>query len=258
MKTFNLRIIFFLFFMIMSGLMYANLFSQPPVLGVKGGLSIPNLEGGGTPQSEGYTSRLAPTFGAFISKDLSPHFTILGEISYSGQGGKRDGMQIIFEENLSDLPVPQGTNLYADFENETIINYLEIPILACYSLIKNNAGLDVYLDAGPYLGILLEAKVVTDGTSTIYLDKAGTMPLEIGGFPLPAQDFNNEVDISDKLNTFNAGVTGGVGINYHYGKHKIKLDVRGIYGFIPIQEDEENGSNKTGALYITFGYGFNF
>ena len=257
MKTFNLRIIFFLFFMIMSGLMYANLFSQPPVLGVKGGLSIPNLEGGGTPQSEGYTSRLAPTFGAFLSKDLSPHFTIVGEISYSGQGGKRDGMQIIFEENLSDLPVPQGTNLYADFENETIINYLEIPILACYSLIKNNAGLDVYLDAGPYLGILLEAKVVTDGTSTIYLDKAGTMPLEIGGFPLPAQDFNNEVDISDKLNTFNAGVTGGVGINYHYGKHKIKLDVRGIYGFIPIQEDEENGSNKTGALYITLGYGFN-
>jgi hypothetical protein len=28
-------------------------------------------------------------------------------------------------------------------------------------------------------------------------------------FPLPAQDFDNEVDISDKLNTLNAGVTEG-------------------------------------------------
>ncbi len=257
MKTYNLKFIFLLFFLLMFGLMYSTSFSQPLSIGLKGGLSIPNLEGGGTPQSEGYTSRLAPTFGAFISKEVSTHFTIQGEISFSGQGGKRDGMQIIFEENLSDLPVPQGTDLYADFNNETIIDYLEIPVIACYSFIKTKSGFDVYLDTGPYLGILLDAKVVTDGNSTIYLNKAGTIPLEIGGFPLPAQDFDNEVDISDKLNTFNAGISGGLGMNYNYGKHRIKFDVRGIYGFIPIQEDEENGSNKTGALYITLGYGFN-
>ena len=257
MKTFNLRFTFLLFILLIFGSVHSNLFSQPLLLGIRGGISIPNLEGGGTPQSEGYSSRLAPTFGAFISKEFSPHFALQGEISYSGQGGKRDGMQIIFEESLTGLPVPQGTNLYADFENETIINYLEIPVLACYSFIRNKSGFDVYIDAGPYLGILLNAKVVTNGTSTIYLDKAGTMPLEIGGFPLPAQDFDNEADIADKLNTINAGVTGGVGMNYNFGKHQLILDVRGIYGFIPIQEDEENGSNKTGALYITLGYGFN-
>lgn len=257
MNTFSFRLILLWIFTLLFGFMYSNLFSQSLILGVKGGISIPNLEGGGTPQSEGYSSRLAPTFGAFITKELSPHFTILGEISYSGQGGKRNGMQIIFEENLSGLPVPQGTNLYADFKNETIINYLEIPILACYSVIRSNSGFEVYLNAGPYLGILMNAKVVTDGMSTIYLDKAGNVPLEIGGYPLPAQSFDNEVDISDKLNTFNAGITGGVGLNYNYNKHQFKFDLRGIYGFIPIQEDEENGSNKTGALYITLGYGFN-
>ena len=254
MKTLNLRFIFLFVF----GLMYFNLFSQPLILGVKGGISIPNLEGGGTPQSEGYSSRLAPTFGAFITKELSPHFAILGEISYSGQGGKRNGMQIIFEENLSELPVPQGTNLYADFENETIINYLEIPILACYSFMEKKSGFDVFIEAGPYLGILLNAKVVTKGTSTIYLDKAGNVPLEIGGYPLPTQSFDTEVDIEDKLNTTNVGITGGVGMNYNFDKHQLKLNVRGAYGFIPIQEDEENGSNKTGALYFTFGYGYNF
>lgn len=257
MKTLNSRFVFLLSFSLMFGLLLNNLFSQPLLIGIKGGLSIPNLEGGGTPQSEGYTSRLAPTFGTLIRKEFSPHFAIQGEISYSGQGGKRDGMQIIFEENLSGLPVPAGTNLYADFNNETIINYLEIPVLAYYSFMENKSGLDVYVDVGPYLGILLNAKVVTDGNSTIYLDKEGNVPLEIGGFPLPEQDFENEADIEDKLNSINAGITGGVGLNYNFGKHQLILDVRGIYGFIPIQEDEENGSNKTGALYITFGYGFN-
>ena len=242
---------------LMFGLMYSNLFSQSFLLGVKGGISIPNLKGGGTPQSEGYTSRLAPTFGAFISKDISSHFALQGEVAYSGQGGKRDGMQIIFEENLSGLPVPEGMDLYADFKNETIINYLEIPILACYSFTGNKSVFDIYVNAGPYLGILLNAKVVTKGTSTIYLDKAGNVPLEIGGFPLPAQSFDNESDIADKLNTINVGITGGIGMNYNFSGHQFKLDVRGAYGFIPIQADEENGSNNTGALYITLGYGFN-
>jgi hypothetical protein len=225
-------------------------------LGVRGGLSVPNLKGGDTPQSKGYTSRLAPTFGAFISYELSPRFALRGEILFAGQGGKRDGMQPIFAENLEGLPVPIGMDLYADFENETILNYLEIPVLASYAFVKNKSGFDVYVDAGPYLGILLNAEVVTCGTSTIYLDETGTMPLEIEGYPLPPQDFEDTVDIADKLNDINVGITGGIGTNYILGRHQVTVDVRGAYGFIPIQADEENGSNYTGSVYITLGYGY--
>ncbi|MFC1799492.1 porin family protein [Candidatus Eisenbacteria bacterium] len=243
-------------FLMICGLTHSDAFSQSVVLGVKGGLSIPNLKGGDTPQSEGYTSRLAPTFGAFISFEFDSPFAIRGEVLFAGQGGQRNGMQPIFAENLAGLPVPLGMDLYADFENETILNYLEIPVLACYSFIRDKSGFDVYVDAGPYLGILLNAEVVTSGTSTIYLDKAGTMPLEINDYPLPPQNFDNKVDIADKLNDINVGIAGGVGSNYTFGRHQLTIDLRGSYGFIPIQADKENGSNYTGSVYITLGYGY--
>jgi len=255
MRVRRLGLILLLSFSVVCGLTYSDAFSQSVVLGFRGGLSIPNLKGGDTPQSEGYTSRLAPTFGAFISYELNSRFALRGEVSFAGQGGQRNGMQPIFAENLAGLPVPPGMDLYADFENETILDYLEIPVLACYSIIRDRSGFDVYVDAGPYLGILLSADVVTDGTSTIYSDKAGTMPLEIEGHPLPPQDFDNKVDIADKLNDVNVGITGGVGTNYTLGRHQLILDLRGSFGFIPIQADKENGSNYTGAVYITLGYG---
>jgi hypothetical protein len=241
----------------MGGIPNSDLFSQPVFLGVKGGLSIPDLKGGDTPQSEGYTSRLAPVFGIYISYDISSHFVLLGEVLYAGQGGKRDGMQPIFAENLSGLPVPADMTLYADFNNNTILNYLEIPILARYSFLGNKSGFNVCLDVGSYLGILLNATVKTNGTSIIYLDKQGTMPLEIAGNPLPPQSFDNEVDIFDKLNKINLGITGGLGMIYNFNGQELRFDLRGAYGFIPIQADKENGSNNIGAITITLGYGFN-
>ena len=235
----------------------SELLSQPVSLGVKGGLSVPDLKGGGTPQSEGYSSRLAPTFGVFVNYELDEHWSLLGEVSYSGQGGKRNGMQPIFAENLTGLPVPPGTELYASFDNNTVLNYLEIPILVRYAFGGNKSGFDFYLDVGPYLGFLLNAKVVTNGSSTIYLDKDGNMPLELGGFQLPPQNFDRESDVFDKLNHVNVGITGGFGVDYNFNGQRIRFDLRGAYGFIPIQADEENGKNYTGAIYVTLGYGFN-
>ena len=83
------------------------------------------------------------------------------------------------------------------------------------------------------------------------------MPLMIGGNQLPPQNFDNESDIIDELNKINAGITGGLGTTYKFSGQQIKLDVRGAYGFIPLQKDENNGSNYAGALTITLGYSLN-
>jgi hypothetical protein len=254
---FQLHRLFMVFIVVLLlALPHSELLSQPVLLGLKGGLSIPDLKGGNTPQSEGYVSRLAPTFGVFLNYKLSDHFSLQGEVSYSGQGGKREGMQPIFSENLAGLPVPPDTDLYASFDNTTILNYLEIPVLVCYSFTGNNSGFDVYLDVGPCLSILLNANVNTSGSSRIYLDKDGNLPLEIAGNPLPEQNFDAENDIFDKLNKLNVGITGGIGMDYIFNSQRLRLDLRGVYGFIPIQADEENGKNYTGAFYITLGYGF--
>jgi len=253
-NNFKIGFGFILILLTILSLMPIKLYSQPLFLGVKGGLSIPELQGGGTPQSEGYSSRLAPNFGAYINYELNSYISFQAEVLFSGQGGVRNGMQPI--DNVSNLPVPPNTSLYANFDNETILNYLEIPVLIKYNYSRSTSGIYAYIDAGPYLGILLNAKTETSGNSNIYLDPSGSTLLTVNGYPVPSQDFNAETDNSSKINKVNVGITGGIGIGMSIDHSLLDLDLRAVYGFIPIQADEENGSNHTGALYLTIGYGF--
>jgi hypothetical protein len=252
MKTQKLGTTFVVLALILVSLVQINLYSQPVTVGVKGGISIPELKGGGTPQSEGYSSRLAPNFGAFVNYELNSALSLQAEVLFSGQGGKRNGMQAIDDV---PLPFPTNTTLYANFNNENIINYLEIPILLKYTFSGNETGFSEYVDAGPYLGILLNAQTKTNGNSNIYLDPSGNMPLSIGGYPLPPFDFNSNTSITSSLKTINVGIAGGVGVNLNTSAGQFDLDIRGVYGLIPIQVDKINGSNNTGALYVTIGYG---
>ncbi|MGA7720334.1 MAG: porin family protein [Ignavibacteriaceae bacterium] len=227
------------------------LYSQPVVVGVKGGLSVPDLSGGNTPVSEGYTSRLAPTYGAYINYGLNQDWFLQAEISFAGQGGQRNGMQAFPAPAAFASMLPPGTNnLYANYDNETIINYLEIPILAGYNFKFGNSGFTGYVEAGPYFDFLLNAETKTSGTSGLYFDQAGTMPLGV------SQDFGQTTNNTSSVKTFNAGLTGGIGIKYDIGAGQLDLNIRGEYGFITVETDNSNGSNNTGALYLTIGYGF--
>lgn len=115
-------------------------------VGFHGGPSIPNLRGGTNEVSEGYTSRLGPCFGVFADYELRPNLFLRGEINCMSEGGKRNGMQPIAPD--PSLPVPPGTTLYAAFDNEAILDYIEIPLLA-----KMSWGdvIRFFADAGPYV-----------------------------------------------------------------------------------------------------------
>ncbi len=106
--------------------------AQSPWFGLKGGISIPDLSGGGgNPLSENYTSRLAANFGLLSDFHLYKRLSLQVELNYAGQGGKRNGVQPI-----TDLPpdlasqVPPGSYLYANFKNKAVLNYLELPVMA--------------------------------------------------------------------------------------------------------------------------------
>jgi hypothetical protein len=104
---------------------------------------------------------------------------------------------------------------------------------------------------------VIGTKVYTDsGNSKIYLDKDGSIPLTINGYELPEQNFDSETSTTSDIKSINIGISGGIGINLNLGSGQLNLDLRGVYGFIPIQSDDANGSNNTGALYLTIGYGF--
>ena len=119
----------------------------PLTFGVQAGSSIPNLrDKGGGDLSSGYSSRVAPFFGAFAEKSMSPAFSLRAEINYAAQGGQREGMQPL--QDTSQFPVPPGTPLYANFKTVAKLDYLEIPILARFHL---SAVPGLFVNGGPYM-----------------------------------------------------------------------------------------------------------
>ena len=237
-------------------LLSGSVSAQSTWFGVHGGLSIPDLSGGGgNALSSNYTSRLAGNFGLQSQYSITKKFSIAIELNYAGQGGKRDGVQPI-----TSLPpgtqayIPSGDYLYANFKNTAALDYLELPILARLTWGKT---WKFYVNAGPYLGYLLHAEEKTKGTSLIYEDPGGKVPFTIQGYgEVPAQDFTANTDVTSSIHRFNVGVTGGVGLAYPFAKNEIYFDVRGEYGLLNIQKYSADGKDNTGNLLLSLGYSY--
>jgi hypothetical protein len=217
-------------------------------IGVFGGLNIPRLSGGnGNELSRDYSSRSGGAFGLTTSLDLNSHFSLRLDLMYSSEGGKRNGIQAFDASSFSPL-LPPGTYLYASYNNESILNYAEIPLLLKY-LFPVNKNSKFYADFGPYVGFLLNATQKTSGSSIIYADRGETITV------VPqAQSFDASTDIAKSINPVNVGLTGGLGFLQKLGAGRVFIDVRGAYGLLVIQKDKANGSSHNGNLLIDLGY----
>lgn len=226
--------------------------------GLKAGASVPDIEGN-TEQSKNYTSRLAPFFGISFTTKVSTYFNLQAEINYSPQGGKRNGMQPI---DAGSFGMPGGTALYANFKNETKLNYLEVPLMLQFFVSNpaKNYSVFYFANFGPYAAVRVKAKTVTSGSSQVYLDQQGTMVLKLeDGTPLPAQSFNATTNIKEEIRRMNAGIVGGLGTGYNFDGNKFFLEARFTRGLINIQtHPEQSGKNKTGALIFSAGYIYSF
>ncbi len=259
-------------------------------IGAKVGYSIGNInDTSDNIYARDYTSTSGVDFGFLAEFPISGDFSIQAELSFTQRGGERDGMQPVplspFEDALEanglslallnqliqaqgGAPISDTNPLYADFNNISELEYLEIPILAKYGW-----GTDwrFYVTAGPYIGFLLNANQETSGNSSIYLDSEGMMPLSVPNpfydpqnpangpqfVPFPAQSFEESTDVKEDLNTFNFGVAGGVGIIRKLAEqHEVFFDFRASYSFIPLQKDEVYGKSKVGAFIFSLGYAF--
>jgi len=229
-------------------------------IGVRGGISIPNLSAGSNnqnPLNTGYSSRQGPDAAIYADFRISKLFSIEPMIQYSSQGGQKNGMQAFPTPAAYAAAFPPGapvpTYLYANFKSEAKINYIMIPILAKFGWNIHRSPWRIYVDAGPFIGILAAAHQVTTGSSEVYLDQAGTMPASQG-----PQSFNNTQDIKSQLQSTNFGIEGNVGVSYRFGRSNIFVEGGGNYGFVNIQKGSANGKNNTGAATADIGYGFRF
>ncbi len=220
-------------------------------LGIHGGLNLPRLSGGnGNELSRDYTSREGIAFGLTSSLSLNSRFSLQVDLMYSSEGGKRNGVQAFDASSFNPL-VPAGTYFYADYNNESILNYVELPVMLKY-LIPLNKSLKFYADFGPYFGILLNARQKTSGSSIVYADRAETQPVSA---PV---SFDASTDITSSINSFNFGLTGGGGLAKTLNSGEIFIDLRGAYGLIVIQKNKEDGSSHNGYLLIDVGYAIHF
>ena len=228
-------------------------------VGFKGGLSIPQLSGGQDNElSRDYKSRLAPNFGGFVDIGITERFSIQPEINFAGQGGKRVGIQPVTQPIPGLPPLPAGNYYYADFKNKAVFNYLEFPVLFKYRFGDRDKP-RFYVNGGPFYGRLLSAKTKTSGTSTLYLDPAGQVPVLLppNGDPLPPIPFDATTDVKGDVNSNNFGFTGGGGVEIPFGKNYLVFDARVSRGIVSIQRDTAaNGDSKTGNVVISIGWAF--
>lgn len=236
-------------------------------IGASGGLAIPNLTAGSgstvNPLNKGYSSRLGAGVGVFAEYQTSKLFSIQAMIAYSQQGGKKNGSQA--------FPVPTrmaplfGTQappyLYADFKSTAKINYLMLPVLAKFGwTLGAKKKWRIYAGAGPFAGLLLSAKQVTEGASQVYLDEENKKPVPANpsnpAAGMLALSFDNTKDIKDQLRAFNFGLTGNVGLSIKMRRNTIFLEGGGNYGLVNIQKGSANGKNQSGAATIMVGYAY--
>jgi hypothetical protein len=246
-KPLRISVFLLVLFIAKSGFLQANEIK----LGLHGGLSIPNIKGN-TEQSKGFSSRLGPNFGLFGELIMSNHFSLVMEVNYASQGGKRNGLQPI--TNLpSDLQLPLGMTLYANFHNETILDYIEIPVVA---RLGYGRQLRVFVNAGPYIGFLVRAKTITSGTSTVYLDPAGTQLFLLPPDYQPLMlSFDATTSVREDVRSTNLGIVGGGGLLYPLGSGSVILEAHFSLGLSNVQRNvETGGKNHTGAVVITVGY----
>lgn len=236
-------------------------------IGARGGLAIPNLTAGSgsavNPLNKGYSSRLGAGFGVFVEYQTGKLFSIQAMLEYSQQGGKKDGFQA-FPVPTQMVPLfgPQAPSyLYADFKSTAKLDHLMLPVLAKFGWdLGPKKKWRIYAGAGPFAGLLLSAKQVTEGAGQVYLDEGKSQPVPANpanpSAGILTLSFDNTKDIKNQLRSFNFGLAGNVGLAYKMKRNTIFVEGGGNYGFINIQKGSANGKNRSGAATVMIGYAY--
>ncbi len=257
---------------IMAVMLISTSYAQETKVGVRLGIGLPNLKSADdNVYSKDYSSVTGFDGGFFLDYGLTENFSIKTELAFARKGGERNGIQPIPPSQLDPQlsQITQGAVVYASFDNQAVFSYIEIPVLAKYEWHLDDKW-GVYVNAGPYVDFIIDPKQETSGTSQLYYDESGTMPVQVPFnvgtddnpnfilVDLPAQDFNATTDINNDLANMDFGAMFGVGASYQISETgELLFDARGSYGFIPLQNDTDTyGTVHMGSFTFSLGYAY--
>lgn len=147
--------------------------SVQPRFGLRGGVSLSNLELDDDYQGTGYNTNNKTTFhaGAFVNIPLGGMFRIQPEVSYYGGGSKVRGTLIYDANNPNNAPLPNQ-----NFTYELDMHYIGIPIMF---QLQTPGGF--FVEAGPQGAILVKGQQeITGGSKTDLKDRELVKQLDFG------------------------------------------------------------------------------
>ena len=160
--------------------------------------------------------KMASHFGAFAEIVFDEYFSLQPELLYSIKGARY--------RNSTD----------EDFKSSYVLKYISIPVVGKYYVTK-----EISLEAGPQVAYLLSAKniEISDELSTNLGDEAAS------------------VDIKDKMQALDFGVTAGVG---YLTKTGFYISARYTFGILNAHKTlaDENTIIHNGAIQVSFGFSF--
>jgi len=176
-------------------------------IGLKAGVNFSDLTGDDVVEGEdliqvGEESRTGLVLGAFLTFNLSEMFALQPEVLYTQKG--------------QDIEVEQAGEL---FNQETQLNYLEIPLLAKLSFADAEAGVRPNVFAGPAMSILMDTETEVE------------TPVGGGTIITPEEDDFNDVDW---------GLVFGAGLDFNLSGLVLGIEGRWTAGLTSIDNTEED------------------
>jgi hypothetical protein len=183
--------------------------------GLRGGLNMSTLQG----DIENTDNYLSFHLGLSAAFKVADKLSIQPEIQYSSQGTNYN--YFLQEGNYSE-----------SIEGELRLQYINLPILAKYTLAKG-----LFIEAGPQIGYLAYSKqmadnIVKENGETIYHVTASR-------------------NLRDLTNNIDYGVAFGLGYEFI---EDLFIEVRYYYGLNDVIKDVEN--NKNSVLQFSIGHKF--
>jgi len=228
-----------------------NLHAQKLTLGAKGGITMPGFTGGSAayPLFSSNSTMIGGDFGIYGEYHLSRAFSISLGVEYSSEGGLNKFQVYPIPSDV--LPTGISTYLYSDFNCETKLNYLLLPLLVRDHW-KITDKISAYAGIGPFIGILIHATRGFTNSGGIFSDPDKQIPYS-------SQLLVNSYNGNTPLNSLDLGVKGLIGISYQLTKKEaVFIEAGATRGFTKIQAQASDGSSYNLAKVITIGYAYTF
>lgn len=198
-------------------------------IGVKGGLNLSKLsmkEDADSGVKNDFS--MGGAYGLIFNFKVNDVFSLQPELLYSTQGSAMS-----------------ASLLGLEFKLKQILNYIQVPVLGKLSFGSENVRF--FINAGPYVGYMLSAKVKAEALGQENEEKV---------------DFSDP-DVKESANRLDVGVAAGLGIAFKVGPGDIFVEGRYNLGLMDINKGDQTKvtgyeAQKNRVINFSAGYIFFF